>query len=132
MAVRPEGPLKTGFTTGACATAAAAAATGLLLNGDKDEKVLVQLPKGQEVWFDIAQANSGDGWAEIGVIKDAGDDPDVTHGALILARVAHGMPGSGITFAAGAGVGTVTKPGLPIGVGEPALQLPRSSDGEPG
>src|SRR5690606_16010735 len=62
-----------------------------------------------------------EGWATAGVIKDAGDDPDVTHGALVLATVRFGAPGSGVTFRAGEGVGTVTKPGLPLPVGEPAI-----------
>jgi cobalt-precorrin-5B (C1)-methyltransferase len=60
------------------------------------------------------------------VIKDAGDDPDVTHGALVLATVREGTPGSGVTFKAGAGVGTVTLPGLPVPPGEPAINpVPR-------
>ena len=126
MAIRPDGPLKTGFTTGACATAAATAAVGRLLNGDWQEKVMITLPKGQEVHFDIAETASGTGWAQAGIIKDAGDDPDVTHGALVLARVEAGPPQSGITFFAGPGVGTVTKPGLPVDVGQPAINpVPR-------
>jgi cobalt-precorrin-5B (C1)-methyltransferase len=64
--------------------------------------------------------------AEAGIIKDAGDDPDVTHGALVVARVALGPAGTGVTFHAGAGVGVVTKPGLPIAPGEPAINpVPR-------
>jgi cobalt-precorrin-5B (C1)-methyltransferase len=60
------------------------------------------------------------------VVKDAGDDPDVTHGALIGATVRPGPVGSGVTFVAGAGVGVVTKPGLPLAVGEPAINpVPR-------
>jgi cobalt-precorrin-5B (C1)-methyltransferase len=60
------------------------------------------------------------------VVKDAGDDPDVTHGATIRATVRHGRPGTGVTFKAGSGVGTVTKPGLPLPVGEPAINpVPR-------
>ena len=55
------------------------------------------------------------------IVKDAGDDPDVTHGALISATVTRGEPNAGITFRAGPGVGTVTKPGLPLDVGEPAM-----------
>ncbi|MBI5165122.1 MAG: cobalt-precorrin-5B (C(1))-methyltransferase, partial [Magnetospirillum sp.] len=66
------------------------------------------------------RARRGDD-ATAGVIKDAGDDPDVTHGALILATVQAGAPDSGILFRAGEGVGTVTLPGLPLGVGEPAI-----------
>ncbi|MET8157702.1 cobalt-precorrin-5B (C(1))-methyltransferase [Sphaerisporangium sp. NPDC005289] len=64
--------------------------------------------------------------ARAGVVKDAGDDPDVTHGALIRAAVRRGAPGTGVTFRAGPGVGTVTKPGLPLEVGEPAINpVPR-------
>ena len=60
------------------------------------------------------------------MVKDAGDDPDVTHGALIRATVAPGAPGSGVAFRAGAGVGTVTRPGLPLPPGEPAINpVPR-------
>lgn len=59
-------------------------------------------------------------------MKDAGDDPDVTHGAVIRARVAPAKPGQGVFFVAGEGVGTVTKPGLPIPVGQPAINpVPR-------
>jgi cobalt-precorrin-5B (C1)-methyltransferase len=65
------------------------------------------------------------------VIKDAGDDPDVTHGALIVATVRAGAPGSGVTFRAGAGVGTVTRPGLAIAPGEPAINpVPRRMIGD--
>ena len=60
------------------------------------------------------------------MIKDAGDDPDVTHGALICATVRAGAPGTGVTFRAGEGVGTVTRPGLPLPPGEPAINpVPR-------
>ena len=64
--------------------------------------------------------------ASAGVIKDAGDDPDVTHGALVVATVRLGAPGAGVTFRAGEGVGTVTRPGLPLPPGEPAINpVPR-------
>ena len=56
-----------------------------------------------------------------GIVKDAGDDPDVTHGALILTTVEHAAPGSGIAFRAGDGVGTVTRPGLQLPPGEPSI-----------
>jgi len=62
-----------------------------------------------------------DGAAEAAIVKDAGDDPDVTHGALIRSRVELLPAGNGIQFVAGDGVGTVTKPGLPLNVGEPAI-----------
>jgi len=113
--------LRRGWTTGACATAAAAAAYEALLTGAFPEAVEVPLPGGQRPAFALAVERLGEGEATAGVIKDAGDDPDVTHGALVLATVRHGAAGAGVVFAAGEGVGTVTLPGLPVAVGEPAI-----------
>jgi cobalt-precorrin-5B (C1)-methyltransferase len=113
--------LRPGWTTGACATAAAAAATAALFGGDFPDPVTITLPGGQHPAFALAVTDRGDGWAQAGVIKDAGDDPDVTHGALVRAWVMAGPIGSGVTFRAGPGVGTVTLPGLPLPVGEPAI-----------
>jgi len=119
-------PLRRGWTTGACATAAAKAALTALLGGRFPDPVTITLPGGQQPAFALAEEKLESGWAEAGIVKDAGDDPDVTHGALIRTRVEPGMPGSGVTFAAGEGVGTVTKPGLPLPVGEPAINpVPR-------
>ena len=113
--------LRTGFTTGACAAAAAASACRALLTGHWTDPVTIRLPKGQTPAFPLEIAESGPGWTRAAVRKDAGDDPDVTHNALIIAKVVPGAPGSGISFLAGPGVGTVTKPGLPLEVGEPAI-----------
>src|SRR5687767_12538974 len=107
-------PLRRGWTTGACATAAAKAALAALRTGRFEDPVTITLPGGQTPAFVLAHEAMGEGYAEAGIIKDAGDDPDVTHGALIITRVARGVLGSGVTFHAGDGVGTVTKPGLPI------------------
>ncbi|MBX6322993.1 MAG: cobalt-precorrin-5B (C(1))-methyltransferase, partial [Rhodospirillaceae bacterium] len=85
------------------------------------DPVEITLPKGERPRFALARTERGPGWARAGVVKDAGDDPDVTHGALVLATVTPGAPGSGVSFRAGEGVGTVTKPGLPLAVGEPAI-----------
>lgn len=124
--VIPEGPLRTGWTTGACATAATKAASLLLMQGQRLPSVSITLPRGHQPTFDIAHLRSGPGWAEAAVVKDAGDDPDITHGATIIATVRATAPGCGITFRAGPGVGTVTKPGLPIPPGEPAINpVPR-------
>lgn len=118
--------LRKGWTTGACATAATRAALLRLWGGDAPREVEIGLPKGQRVVFAVAHLAAGDGWAEAGIVKDAGDDPDVTHGALIVARVRE-VSGAGVAFRAGEGVGTVTRPGLPIGVGEPAINpVPRA------
>jgi cobalt-precorrin-5B (C1)-methyltransferase len=119
-------PLRFGWTTGACATAATKAAYTALLTGEFPDPVEILLPKGQRPAFALAREELRTGEAFAGVIKDAGDDPDVTHGALIMSTVRLGEPGSGVTFRAGEGVGTVTKPGLPLAVGEPAINpVPR-------
>jgi cobalt-precorrin-5B (C1)-methyltransferase len=119
-------PLRRGWTTGACATAAAKAAYAALLTGEFPDPVAVTLPRGDRVSFALALTRNDAGSASAGVIKDAGDDPDVTHGALIVATVRAGAPGSGVTFRAGPGVGTVTRPGLAIAPGEPAINpVPR-------
>ncbi len=123
---RPASPLRRGWTTGACATAAATAAYTALLTGEFPEPVAITLPKGETPAFALATEEFRDGAAVAGVIKDAGDDPDVTHGALIKAEVEPGEPGSGVIFRAGPGVGTVTREGLPLAVGEPAINpMPR-------
>jgi cobalt-precorrin-5B (C1)-methyltransferase len=118
--------LRRGWTTGTCATAAAKAAYTALLTGEFPDPVEVTLPRGERVCFALAVTRKDAGSATAGVVKDAGDDPDVTHGALVLATVRAGAPGSGVTFRAGAGVGTVTRPGLPVPPGEPAINpVPR-------
>lgn len=122
----PDKPLRPGWTTGACATAATKAACAALFGGDFPDPVSITLPRGETPSFALALRERGDGWARAGIIKDAGDDPDVTHGATIIATLRHGVPGSGIVFHAGAGVGTVTKPGLPLPPGQPAINpVPR-------
>ncbi|MFG3495919.1 cobalt-precorrin-5B (C(1))-methyltransferase [Streptomyces sp. NPDC047928] len=161
--------LRSGWTTGACATAAATAAYTALLTGDFPDPVTITLPKGQTPAFALAAeeltygAEAAEGpedagkptgtgkptstadaegpedagmptgtgkpmgaRAMAGIVKDAGDDPDVTHGALVRATVRLLPPGSGVVFRAGPGVGTVTRPGLPLAVGEPAINpVPR-------
>jgi len=114
-------PLRRGWTTGACAAGAARAAFQALLGGDFPDPIPVALPKGLRPEFALAMSRRGDDYAEAGIVKDAGDDPDVTHGALIVARVRRGAAGGGVIFKAGEGVGTVTRPGLPLAVGEPAI-----------
>ncbi|MCD0483474.1 cobalt-precorrin-5B (C(1))-methyltransferase [Streptacidiphilus sp. ASG 303] len=118
--------LRHGWTTGTCATAAATAAYTALLTGDFPDPVAVVLPGGQRPSFALAAEELAEGRAMAGVVKDAGDDPDVTHGALVRATVRPAAPGSGVVFRAGPGVGTVTRPGLPLPVGEPAVNpVPR-------
>ncbi|KIZ19500.1 cobalt-precorrin-5B (C(1))-methyltransferase [Streptomyces natalensis] len=120
--------LRHGWTTGACATAASTAAYTALLTGEFPDPVTITLPKGQTPSFALAVEELAPRResAMAGVVKDAGDDPDVTHGALVRARVRALPAGSGVRFAAGPGVGTVTRPGLPLDVGEPAINpVPR-------
>jgi cobalt-precorrin-5B (C1)-methyltransferase len=122
----PDKPLRRGWTTGACATAATRAACQALLTGTCPDMVEIELPGGNRVSFAVAMSEVGAEAASAGVVKDAGDDPDVTHGALVKATVWPGRPGSGVVFLAGEGVGTVTKPGLPLPPGEPAINpVPR-------
>ncbi len=126
MARKPEGALRRGWTTGACATAATRAAYAALLSGEFPDPVSITLPKGERPAFALAREELARDYARAGIVKDAGDDPDVTHGALVVATVRKGAPGAGVRFTAGEGVGTVTLPGLPLGVGEPAINpVPR-------
>ncbi len=122
--------LRSGFTTGACAAAAAKAASLLLSGQDRVEQVEIPFPDGARHAFAVLNARriSGNA-AQASVLKDAGDDPDVTNGAEIVAQVARNETGDApgtLSFAAGEGVGTVTKPGLAVAVGEAAINpVPR-------
>lgn len=110
-------PLKTGFTTGACATAAVKAALLSLLYDDMPEEVSFALPDGEIMSIPVIMEGKG----VASVIKDFSDDPDVTKGCRITATVTSGT--QGIRFLKGEGVGTVTLPGLGIPVGEPAINV---------
>jgi len=119
------GPLRTGLTTGACATAAAVSAARLALGASPADPVPVTLPRGQAVTLPLRDRQALNQGAEAGVIKDAGDDPDATHGARVRVRVVP-VAREGVAFHAGDGVGTVTRSGLPIPPGEPAINpVPR-------
>lgn len=119
--------LRPGWTTGACAAAAARAAWIALRTGDFPDPVEVELPAGRRPSFALTFHTVHAGSAMAAITKDAGDDPDVTDGAVIRAIVRPGGAGQGIVFRAGDGVGTVTRPGLPLAVGEPAINpVPRS------
>ncbi|MCH7539761.1 MAG: cobalt-precorrin-5B (C(1))-methyltransferase [Proteobacteria bacterium] len=127
MTRRPTGTLKRGWSTGACATAATHAAYEALLTGRFPDPVTITLPRGERPSFPLAVAELAEGRATAGIVKDAGDDPDVTHRALVRVAVTFGPPGAGVSFRAGEGVGTVTRAGLAIPVGEPAINpVPRS------
>lgn len=123
--MRPETPetpqpLRYGYTTGACATATSLAAARRLLTGIESDQIDITLPRGQRTRFRLDYCQLTATGAEAATVKDAGDDPDVTHGALIFAQVVL-SPATGVCFHAGPGVGRVTLPGLPIPVGEPAI-----------
>ena len=118
--------LRFGWTTGTCATAAVNAAYTAMVTGAFPERVSVITPGGKEADLEVAFTDQGQDWVKAGIIKDAGDDPDVTHGAMIIACLRQGLPQSGVTFTRGDGIGLITKPGLPIAVGEPAINpVPR-------
>lgn len=118
--------LRRGWTTGACATAATKAALSALFTGAFPDPVQITLPKGETPLFPLCREQLDRHTAMASIIKDAGDDPDVTHGAEVSVTVSRDASGSGISFRAGVGVGMVTKAGLPIPPGEPAINpVPR-------
>ncbi|HEX9871428.1 MAG TPA: cobalt-precorrin-5B (C(1))-methyltransferase, partial [Candidatus Tectomicrobia bacterium] len=118
--------LRSGYTTGSCATAGAKAAALAIVEQRTRTDVEITLPRGDKVRFQLHSCvRHSDTAAECSVIKDAGDDPDVTHGAEIFTRVDLEPP-AGLRYRAGKGIGTVTKPGLELAVGEPAINpMPR-------
>ena len=122
---KKDKPLRSGYTTGACAAAAAKAAALALVNQEAVEGVKVTLPAGKRVNFAVSRCVFNSLEASCSVIKDAGDDPDVTNGVEICAAVSWGKEG-GVTIEGGRGVGVVTKPGLEIPVGMAAINpVPR-------
>ncbi|MCI5113459.1 MAG: cobalt-precorrin-5B (C(1))-methyltransferase [Candidatus Electrothrix sp. AW1] len=119
--------LRSGYTTGACAAAAAKAATLILLGKPSPEQVDIPFPDGERHSFFLHTCGLEGDTARASVIKDAGDDPDVTNGAEIIAVVSKNTAEKTakndelVAIRAGSGVGIVTKPGLPIAQGEPAI-----------
>ena len=112
--------LRCGYTTGTCAAAAAAGAAALLLTGQVLPAVRIATPAGVEVEAELLEHAAGDGWAACAVRKDGGDDPDITDGALIFARVER-TDTPGVCVDGGEGVGRVTLPGLDQPVGAAAI-----------
>ncbi|HLY83076.1 MAG TPA: cobalt-precorrin-5B (C(1))-methyltransferase [Acidimicrobiales bacterium] len=122
MTIESRAGLRTGWTTGTCASAAAKASAIALLTGAPPAEVDVVLPGGQRVAFGV---EPGPG-ATCAVVKDAGDDPDCTDGARMTATAAWEEEGRGTALVAGPGVGTVTRPGLGLAPGTPAINpVPR-------
>ena len=127
--------LRSGFTTGSCAAAAAKAAAQALMEGSCPEDITIPFPDGSRKSFHLHSCKTFAGKAIASIIKDAGDDPDVTNGAEIIATVSSSRKGmdsdncvllGNIRLCRGEGVGQVTKPGLAVAVGEPAINpVPR-------
>ncbi|GAB6158364.1 cobalt-precorrin-5B (C(1))-methyltransferase CbiD [Desulfotomaculum varum] len=116
--------LRNGFTTGSCAAAAAKAAALALVQGTIARQVTITLPRGGSLTLPVNRVEVGEGSCRAEVIKDAGDDPDVTHGLAIVAEVC--LLKDEIIVAGGPGVGKVTKPGLAVPVGQAAINpVPR-------
>ncbi|MFN2555822.1 MAG: cobalt-precorrin-5B (C(1))-methyltransferase [Nitriliruptorales bacterium] len=120
------GPMRTGWTTGTCASAAAKAALTALVSGERQSTIEVALPSGRRVSFPVLSCEpAAHGAWEAVVVKDAGDDPDCTHGAHLTARVSWAAD-PGVRLERGEGVGVVTKPGLGLEIGAPAINpVPR-------
>ena len=117
-----ENLLREGVTTGSCAAAAALGSVLWQLHGKCPDSVQITTPAGRELILTLHPLKPG----VCGVIKDAGDDPDVTDGCMVVASVEIGSDLGGVSFKAGEGVGIVTVPGLKIAVGEPAINpVPR-------
>ncbi len=124
-AARARGALRTGFTTGACAAAAARAAARALITGAPVGEITITLPNGDGARFTVARCDRLGERVRCSVVKDAGDDPDVTHGAEIVVEVEL-QASPGVRLLGGPGVATVTKPGLGLEVGGPAINpVPR-------
>ncbi|MCR4442802.1 MAG: cobalt-precorrin-5B (C(1))-methyltransferase CbiD [Peptococcaceae bacterium] len=116
--------LRRGYTTGSCAAAAAKAAAAMLFGGPSVPAVEIETPAGVNLTLEICESRRQTGEASCAVKKDAGDDPDITDGLLIWATAREAA--EGIAIKGGPGVGVVRKPGLAVGIGQPAINpVPR-------
>lgn len=124
--INPDlGNLRYGYSTGSCAAAAAYAAACILEGKMAPPSVKVSLPESNEIEIPVSYAQGNQQSAEAAVIKDAGDDPDITNGITVVVKITHTEAGD-IRFVAGDGVGIITKPGLALPPGEPAINpVPR-------
>lgn len=116
--------LRCGYTTGTCAAAAAKAAALMLLTGEKVSAVDITVPKGIRLRLEVTACEIAEGFAKCAVVKDSGDDPDVTNGITIFAKVS--LKAEGVSIDGGEGIGRVTKAGLDQPVGSAAINsVPR-------
>ncbi len=117
--------MKMGYTTGSCAAAAAKAAAYMLLSGEEVRQVSLMTPKGIRLYLDIEEITRHPDCVRCAVKKDAGDDPDVTHGVYVYAEVSR-IGGTEVVLDGGAGIGRVTKKGMEQAIGEAAInKVPR-------
>ena len=112
--------LRLGYTTGSCAAAAAKAAAWMLLTGREKTSVTLHTPKGMDLSLSVEDIHREEGAVSCAIVKDGGDDPDITAGALIYARVSR-IPERDVEIDGGFGVGRVTKPGLDQKAGQAAI-----------
>ena len=117
----PKGNLRTGYTTGTCAAAGSKAGVLAIINQKKTDFIEVTLPKKNTVKIKIVNCQFDEKSAKCSVIKDGGDDPDVTHGAEILTEILLTNKPTQIEIGGGEGVGIVTKPGLGLEIGSAAI-----------
>lgn len=119
--------MRFGFTTGSCSAAAAKAAAFMLLGGNRKEEIVITTPKGIDFHAEIVNIEIASDYVKCGVVKDGGDDPDITTGAIVYSEVRFSdIPGNKIIIDGGEGVGRVTKPGLDQPVGNAAINsVPR-------
>ncbi len=112
--------LRLGYTTGSCAAAASKAAAMILLTGNEVHQIKLLTPKGLELELEVEDIKTENGAVSCAIRKDSGDDPDVTHGALVYSRVSL-KDEPGVDIDGGLGVGRVTKPGIDQPVGNAAI-----------
>ncbi len=117
--IKDNKKLRFGYTTGTCAAAAAKAAARMLLTGERVSEVHIETPMGIPLNLEVQDITFAADAAECGIVKNGGDDPDATHGLVIMARVS--KIAEGIVVDGGEGVGRVTKPGMQQAIGEAAI-----------
>ena len=122
---RGQKKLRRGYTTGTCAAAVAAGAARMLLSGKPVSEVKLRVPEGSTLCLSLVETSLSASSCSCGVVKDSGDDPDITNGSMVCAKVSFAHS-PGLVLTGGVGVGRVTKPGLSVPVGEPAINpVPR-------